>query len=251
MSEAMRQSVIDYIRGKYGSEPEYLWQKDQDTAAFRHEGSLKWFALLMRVAPRQLGLPGGEPLDILNLKQDDFFLRDQIMQEDGILPAFHMNKMHWISVVLDGRVSEDRIVQLIDWSFMATASAREKRALRGPKAWIIPSNPKYYDIVHAFDGRDEIDWKQGAGIRRGDTVYLYVGAPVSAVLYQCLVTETDIPYEYQSDDLTIKALMKIRLQRRYPPDRYTFEVLKKEYRIFAVRGPRGIPPALSEELNRR
>ena len=86
-------------------------------------------------------------------------------------------------------------------------------------------------------------------IRKGDTVFLYVGAPVSAVLYKCRVMETGIPYQYQDRNLTITALMKIRLQKRYAPDRFTFDVLKAEYGIYAVRGPRGIPGSLSDALN--
>ena len=104
-------------------------------------------------------------------------------------------------------------------------------------------------IVHAFDDTDEIDWKQGTGIQKGDTVYLYVGAPVSAVLYKCLVIETDIPYEYQNKNLTITALMKIRLEQKYQPDRFTFERLKKEFGIYAVRGPRGITDSLRSALS--
>ncbi len=126
----------------------------------------------------------------------------------------------------------------------------KKEKTRLPKEWIIPSNPKYYDIIHAFDHTDTIDWKQGSGIRQGDTVFLYVGAPVSAVLYQCEVTETNIPYQYQDKNLKITALMKIRLQRRYAPDQFTFHVLKKDYEIYAVRGPRGVPDSLSEALKR-
>ena len=42
--------------------------------------------------------------------------------------------------------------------------------------------------------------------------------------------------------------MRIRLQKRYPRDRFTFDVLGREYGIFAVRGPRGIPQSLSEAL---
>jgi len=67
---------------------------------------------------------------------------------------------------------------------------------------------------------------------------------------ECKVLETDIPYEHENKYITIKALMKIRLQKRYAPDRFTFEVLKEEYGIFAVRGPRGIPNSLSEELKK-
>ena len=49
-------------------------------------------------------------------------------------------------------------------------------------------------------------------------------------------------------NLTIKALMKIKLLKRYKPDKFTFDVLKEEYGIYAVRGPRGITNSLSEAL---
>ena len=54
-----------------------------------------------------------------------------------------------------------------------------------------------------------------------------------------------IPYDYSDRNLTIKALMKIQLQKRYKPDKFTFEVLKDEYGIAAIRGPRGITNSLS------
>ena len=42
--------------------------------------------------------------------------------------------------------------------------------------------------------------------------------------------------------------MKIRLLKRYDPNEFTFDVLKSEYNVFAVRGPRGIPNSLSAAL---
>ena len=42
--------------------------------------------------------------------------------------------------------------------------------------------------------------------------------------------------------------MKIKLQKRYKADRFTFEKLKEEYGIYAVRGTRGIPDSLSKAL---
>ena len=244
-----RQTVFDYIRKKYKTLPEYPWRRYDENAVFRHADNKKWFALVMGLQADKIGGRGDAWIDVVNLKIDDMFFRDMILQEEGILPAYHMNKMHWITVLLDGTVPEERVFELIDMSFLATASAKKKEKLRPPKEWIIPSNPKYYDIIHAFDDTDVIDWKQGAGIRKGDTVFLYVGAPVSAVLYKCRVMETGIPYQYQDRNLTITALMKIRLQKRYAPDRFTFDVLKAEYGIYAVRGPRGIPGSLSDALN--
>ena len=246
----MRQAVCDYIKKKYKVSPEFPWRRNPGNAVFRHDDNQKWFALIMDVEGEKVGVPGARYVDVINLKVDDMFFRDMLIQESGIMPAYHMNKMHWITVLLDGTVPEERVKDLIGMSFLATASAKKKEKHRPPKEWIIPSNPKYFDIVHAFDHVDEINWKQGAGIKKGDTVFMYVGAPVSAVLYQCKVTETDIPYEHENKYITIKALMRIRLQKRYPADRFTFEVLKSEYGIYAVRGPRGIPNSLSAALKK-
>ena len=67
---------------------------------------------------------------MINLKIDDMFFRDMLIRESGIMPAYHMNKMHWITVLLDGTVPEDNVFQLIDMSFMATASAKKKEKIR-------------------------------------------------------------------------------------------------------------------------
>ena len=243
-----RQTVFDYIRKKYKVLPEYPWQKYDNNTVFRHPDNKKWFALVMGVQRIKLGIDGDAYVDVVNLKIEDMFYRDLIIREDGIMPAYHMNRKHWITVLLDGTVTDDRVFELIDMSFLATASAKKKEKIRPPKEWLIPSNPKYYDIVHAFDETDTIDWKQGAGIKKGDVVFMYIGAPVSAVLYKCKVTETNIPCHYQDENLTITALMKIRLLKRYPPEQFTFKILKSEYRIFAVRGPRRVPGSLSAAL---
>lgn len=243
-----RQTIFNYIKKKYKISPEYPWRRDNTSAVFRHADNKKWFALVMTVQGSRLGLADNAWTDVINLKIDDLFYRDLVLRDDGIQPAYHMNKMHWISVLLDGTVPDDKVFELVDISFMATASARNKEKIRPAKEWIIPSNPKYYDVIQAFNEADLIDWKQGAGIKKGDTVFLYVGAPVSAILYKCKVTETGIPYHYQDKNLTITALMKIKLLKRYPPDQFTFERLKSEFGIYAVRGPRGIPNSLSAVL---
>ena len=80
-------------------------------------------------------------------------------------------------------------------------------------------------------------------------VFIYVAAPVSAILYKCRVTETDTPYRFDNGEVRMISLMRIKLLKRYRTDQFTFETLGREYGIFAVRGPRGIPESLSEALN--
>lgn len=246
----MRQAVFDYIKRKYKVSPEYPWKKYDRNAVFRHGDNRKWFALVMKVQRDKLGLSGTEYVDVVNLKIDDMVFLDILMKDAGIIPGYHMNKQHWITVILDGTVKRERVLDLIDMSYMATASTKKKEKIRPPKEWIIPANPKFYDIEHAFDEKDEIEWKQGSGIKVGDTVFMYAAAPVSAILYKCKVTETDIPYTYEDSHLTITALMKIKLQKRYRSARFTFGVLRDEYGIYAVRGPRGIPNSLSAALRK-
>lgn len=244
----MKESIFEYIREQYNVDPDYPWDRDPESAVFRHKDNKKWFALIMNVPKDKLGIDSNEIVTVINLKIDDFFLRDMLIKEEGIIPSYHMNKQHWITVLLDGTVKKDNVFSLIDVSYNATSSAKRKIASREPKEWIIPSNPKYYDVIQAFENNDEIEWKQGRGILTGDIIYLYVGAPVSAILYKCRVTETDIPYEYSNGKLTINSLMKIKLLKRYDSDLFTFDVLKEEYGINAVRGPRGIPYSLQEAL---
>ena len=62
------------------------------------------------------------------------------------------------------------------------------------------------------------------------------------------MTETDIPCSFKSEHVRIDSLMKIRLEKRYGEEEFPFRVLKEEYGIRAVRGPRGIPEALSLAL---
>lgn len=121
-----RQNIFDYIGKKYKVSPEYPWRKYEGNAVFRHLDNSKWFALVMDVQRNKLGLSGSDYVDVINLKIDDLFFRDMIVREDGIMPAYHMNKMHWITVLLDGTVTEEKVFGLIDMSFLATASSKKK-----------------------------------------------------------------------------------------------------------------------------
>lgn len=244
----MRERIAAYIKKKYKTSPEYPWAKYDSNAVFRHSDNKKWFALMMDVRRDKLGLSGDGYVDAINLKIDDMMFRDLLVHEKGIFPAYHMNKEHWITVLLDGTVEEGKVCDLIDMSYAATASKKKKEKIRPAKDWIIPANPKFYDVERAFEETDVIDWKQSGSMKAGDTVFLYMAAPVSAILYQCRVTEVDIPYQYQDANLTITKVMKIKLLRRYDPEQFPFSRLKEEYGIYAVRGPRGVPNSLSHAL---
>lgn len=121
----MREKIFAYIEKKYKATPEYPWGED-DGAVLRHGDNRKWFALVMNIGRVKLGLAGEDRVDVINLKIDDMVFKDVLMQNKGILPAYHMNKEHWITVLLDGTVEEAKVCGLIDLSFEATASKKKK-----------------------------------------------------------------------------------------------------------------------------
>ena len=249
-SDSVKEAILEYVKKSYKGKIEYLWKSSPNSGIFRHDDNRKWYALIMDIPKSKLGLSGQGDVWILNVKTNDHMLHDILLQQKGYYPGYHMNKGHWISIILDGTVPFDEICDMVDMSYQATASKEIRAQTRPPKEWIVPANPKYYDIEHAFDAADTIDWKQGKGIKAKDTVFLYVAAPISAVLYKCKVLETDIPYNYQDNHLTIKSLMKLKLLKRYQPHRFTFEQLRNKYGISAVRGPRSVPGRLSQALKK-
>ncbi len=245
----MREQLFHYVKIKYNAAPEFLWMRFPDYAVFRHADNGKWFGIVMNVSGEKLGIDSDDKVDILNVKLPDPLLAEMLIQQFGFFRGYHMSRGNWVSILLDGSVPFEEVCRWLEESYLTTASRQKKQKMRPPKEWIVPSNPKFYDIIKAFEEAEEIDWKQGAGIKKGDTVYMYVGAPVSAILYQCEVTDANIPYEYDDGNVHMKEIMKIKLLKRYSPDRFTFQRLKEEYNIFAVRGPRGVSHSLSEDLN--
>lgn len=245
---SFREQLFDYVKKKYKAEPEYLWRRFPDYTVFRHADNEKWFGLVMNIKKRNLGMDEDNNVDILNVKLSDPLLADILVQQPGYFRGYHISRGNWVSILLDGTVAFDDICKLLEESYFTTASKEMKRKLRAPKEWLIPANPEYYDIEREFNNSNEIDWKQGAGIKKDDSVFIYMGAPVSAILYKCKVIKTDIPFIFDDGNVHMKAVMKLKLQKRYEPNEFTLERLREEYGIFSVRGPRGVPHSLSEAL---
>ena len=112
----LRQEVIDYIEREYGVEAEHLWIKFPDYAVFRNTKNKKWFALIGSVEESKLRQEGTGRVDILNLKCDPILI-GSLLHNKGYYPAYHMNKKSWITVALDGSVSNGELKDLIHLSY--------------------------------------------------------------------------------------------------------------------------------------
>ena len=115
-----RQTAFDYIKKKYKVLPEYPWKRYGGNAVFRHTDNKKWFALAAGVQGDKVGLTGTDYVDVINLKIDPA-TGDELRSIPGIFPAYHMNRKHWITVVLDDTLSDEEVARLIETSFELTS----------------------------------------------------------------------------------------------------------------------------------
>ena len=112
----MTQKVVQYVREIFDIEPDFPFD-DSETAVFRNRKNKKWFGIIIPNLPKsRLGLATPERADILNLKCDPL-LHYAVVDHQRIFPAYHMNKTHWITVLLDGSVSLEEMAPLIHDSY--------------------------------------------------------------------------------------------------------------------------------------
>lgn len=115
-----RQAILNYVATQYGTVAEYLWEKFPTYAVLRHHNKkAKWYALIAQVPKIKLGLEEEGKIDILNIKSDPNMI-PLLQQDKNILPAYHMNKKHWITILLDTDFSDEDIYKLLDWSYRLT-----------------------------------------------------------------------------------------------------------------------------------
>lgn len=113
-----KQEFLNMCQSSYGTLPDYPFDEDFETAVFRHADNRKWYAIVMCVSRRKFGLDSDEVVDVVNLKLPTEMF-GSFGAADGVYPAYHMNKLHWISVLLPD-APNDVVSFLANVSFEAT-----------------------------------------------------------------------------------------------------------------------------------
>lgn len=122
---ATRDMVYDYAADNYGTEPEHLWKAFPLYSVFRRADNKKWYAIVMDIQKNKLGLDGDERVDVLSAKCSPA-TQEALLAQPGFLPAYHMNRKNWITVLLDGTVDVDTVCKLIDESYALASGAAQK-----------------------------------------------------------------------------------------------------------------------------
>ena len=120
-----KQSFLEYCLQTYGTVADYPFEDDFETAVLRHAESRRWYALVMRVPRRKFGQESDEAVEVVNLKLPTEMF-GSFGTADGVYPAYHMNKLHWISVLLPD-ACDDLLQFLVGVSFEATKRPAKRK----------------------------------------------------------------------------------------------------------------------------
>jgi predicted DNA-binding protein (MmcQ/YjbR family) len=110
-----RRLLIEHCLTFAGAYEDYPF--GDDTATVRHGGNQRIFALFIKHGGR----------DLLNLKSEPFNVLYWRSAFESVIPGYHMNKVHWSSVILDGTVPDDAVKDMIAESFDLTKPKAGKR----------------------------------------------------------------------------------------------------------------------------
>ena len=122
-----RQELAIHIKDFYNVVYDCPFEDELDAWVFRHPDNKKWFALVMRIKKKKLGIDSDEYIDVVNLKCAPEIM-DDLYFESGVFPAYHMSKKHWLTLTLDGSCRDETIKWVTKISYDLT-----KRKLRKSK----------------------------------------------------------------------------------------------------------------------
>lgn len=123
--------------------------------------------------------------------------------------------------------------------------------------WIIPGNPKKYDVIGAFLELGKIDWKQSTNVSEGDIVYIYVSDAIQAVRFKCRANKVNIK-ELDIDDSkfnisgefdgTYGRYMELEMIEEFPEKLFSRKILES-YGFSSPQGPIRLPIQLKTYMD--
>lgn len=174
---AQANKIAEILKEKYNDIPEFAWPKFPTDGIFKNPQNNKWYALIMNIDKSKIDKSSNGKIEVINLKLNPIKIR-KLLNKKGYYKAYHMNKENWITIILDETIPDEEILELIEESHNFTIKSKE---------WLVPANPKFYDIKNCFKKENTILWKQSNNIDKGDIIYIYVASPFFCIYINVLL----------------------------------------------------------------
>jgi len=121
--------IAALIESRYGEKPDYPFSTAPSYGVFRYPANRKWYGLVMDI--RRHLLTGGDPeespvIEVINLKAGAERMTE-LLAVPGIYPSYHMHRASWVSVLLDGTLPDEQVMELVGVSRDFAVNAGKSR----------------------------------------------------------------------------------------------------------------------------
>ena len=109
-------AVIEYVRERFGDDPEFLWERFPDNAIWRRQDNKKWYGLIITISKNKLGFDSNEIVEAIDLRLNPEQIAETV-DHKRYFPGWHMNKKNWYTMILDGSIPTEEICRRIEKSY--------------------------------------------------------------------------------------------------------------------------------------
>lgn len=110
------QELIQAVHEQYGDELEFLWRRFPQNAIWRRSDTNKWYAAILTVDQQKLGLKTSQEVEVLDIRVAPEQLATLVDQQ-RYFPGYHMNKKSWMTVILNGSLPTEKLLELVAASY--------------------------------------------------------------------------------------------------------------------------------------
>jgi len=121
----LKTQIMQWLTSTYGTVPETPWEDSPSYYTFKTAKTGKWYALFMDIAPKFLSLPGDALIQVVNVKADADDVQNAVDNEH-VFPAYHMNKQHWLTILLNATTDVAQLKNLLAKSYLLADGKSKK-----------------------------------------------------------------------------------------------------------------------------
>ena len=104
---ALARDILSFAETEWGETPEFLWKSFPDYAVLRRKDTDKLYVIVARLTADKVGGSKKDVVEVVNLRRTDG------MDGPRFLPAYHMNKKTWTTIVLDGMIDANKLLRFL------------------------------------------------------------------------------------------------------------------------------------------
>lgn len=105
-----KEEIIKYCLSLANTYEDNPFPEDYESVTIKHKKNNKWFALIMNVKGKLY----------LNVKTNPDYSDILRSTYEYIIPAYHMNKEHWNTIIIDEKVDKRIVEELVKQSYELT-----------------------------------------------------------------------------------------------------------------------------------